>query len=50
MVQHLKFHRSVDDMVPINERRPWLYFIKQIRVVADLLELHQNIQKLDPVL
>jgi hypothetical protein len=34
-------------MLSINERRAWFNLIEKIRMIADLLELHQHIKKLD---
>jgi len=50
VIQDLELHGGIDDVVSVHERRPWLDLVKEVGVVADLLELHQNIQKLNSVL
>lgn len=49
MIKHLELHGSIDDMVAICVWWTWLHFIKEVRVIAYLLELHQDIQELNAV-
>ena len=49
MIKHLEFHTGIDDMVTIGIWGSWLNFIEQIRMVANFLQLHQNIEQLNSV-
>ena len=49
MIKNAEFHGSFNDVVTIDERRTGLHLIKQIRMITHLLELHENIQKLNSV-
>lgn len=37
-------------MISVNKWRPRLHIIEQVRVIADFLQLHQNIEQLNFVL
>ena len=49
MIKHLELHGSIDDMVTVCVWWTWLHFIKEVRVIAYLLQLHQDIQELNAV-
>ena len=34
-------------MFSINKRRTWLYFVEKVRMVTDLLKLHEYVEKFD---
>ena len=47
MIENFKLHRRVDDVISIDKWRSWLDLVKQVWMVADFLELHQDIKELD---
>ena len=50
VVQHAEFHRSFYDMVTIYERWTRFNLVKQVGVITHLFELHEDVQKLYPIL
>jgi hypothetical protein len=46
-VEHLELLRSVDHVLPIDEGWPGFHILKQVRMVAYLLQLHEHVEKLD---
>jgi len=49
VVENLKFHRGVNYVIPINKRRSRFDFVKKIRVIAHLFELHKDVEELNSV-
>lgn len=49
MVQYLELHGHIDDVVSIDVWRSRLDLVEEVWMVANLLQLHENIQKLEPV-
>jgi len=49
VIQHLELHRDFYDVLTINVRRAGLDLVKQIRMIAYFLQLHQHIQESDSV-
>ena len=49
VVEDFELHRGVDNVVSINERWAGLHILEQVRMIAYLLELHQNIQQLNSI-
>ena len=50
MVEDFELHGGVDDVVAVNEWRARLHLVEEVGMVAHLLELHEDIQKLNPIL
>ena len=46
-VEHFKLHTSINEVFAINKRWPWLHIFEQVRVIADLLELHEHVEQPD---
>jgi hypothetical protein len=44
MIEDFELHGGVDDVVAVNEWRARLHLIKEVGMVAHLLELHEDIQ------
>jgi hypothetical protein len=49
VIKNSELHGNVNNVVPIDKRRARLNFVKQVRVVADFLELHEDVQQLNAV-
>lgn len=49
VIEHLELHRHINDVVAIDEGWTWLYVVEEVGVVADLLQLHQDIEQLNAV-
>lgn len=49
MIQNFEFHRSLDNMLAIQEWWARLNTLEQVGVVTALLELHQNVMQLHSI-
>jgi hypothetical protein len=50
VVKDLELHTGIYDMVPVYEGWSRFNLVEEVWMIADLLQLHQHIEELDPVL
>jgi hypothetical protein len=49
MIKHFELHGCINNMVSIDEWWSWFHLVKQIRMVANFLKLHEHVQELDAI-